>query len=145
MSSNSGSSSQNAQAAADSPAASQCTISIDCSAALANRDKLSAGIIQNMPANGLILSPSAIELAEGDTAFSVLQKACSVAGISLDYTGGLFGGSAYVRSIGPIGEFDCGPQSGWTYTVNGQMVFVGASDYVMQPGDTLTWSYTCSL
>lgn len=142
---NSNSPGQADQKEPSAPAASQCTISIDCSAALANRDKLSAGIIQNLPASGLILSPSAIELAEGDTAFSVLQKACSTAGISLDYTGGLFGSSAYVRSIGPIGEFDCGSQSGWTYMVNGQMVFAGASDYVLQPGDTLTWSYTCSL
>lgn len=125
--------------------ASTCTISIDCSAALANSNQLSAGIAEALPANGLILAPSAVELAEKATAFDVLKSACSVANIPLDYSGGFLGSSMYVRSIGPIGEFDCGSQSGWTYTVNNQMVFTSASDYVLKPGDVLCWTYTCEL
>lgn len=137
---------QNTPGAAGAPAAnSRCTISIDCSAALDNADQLSASIRQNLPANGLILAPSQIEIADSATAFDALKNACSMAGIPLDYTGGFLGSQAYVKKIGPIGEFDCGPQSGWTYTINGQMVFASASECRLQPGDTLVWSYTCGL
>ncbi len=121
------------------------TISINCTTALDHADSLASGILQKLPANGYLLAPSQIEITEGASAFDTLKQACLMAGIPIDYSEGPFGGSAYVRSIGPIGEFDCGPESGWTFTVNGQMIFSSASDYKMQPGDVLVWSYSCGL
>lgn len=131
--------------AAGAAPTSICTISIDCSAALENPGKLSADIMRSLPSNGLMLAPSQIALSEGSTALDVLKDACSMTGIPIDCTGGFLGSSTYVRSIGSLGEFDCGPESGWTYTVNGQMIPASASDCKIQPGDVLIWSYTCSL
>lgn len=50
----------------------------------------------------------------------------------------------YVTSIGGLSEKDCGEQSGWTYLVNDEMPEVGASDYVCNDGDVITWTYVLS-
>ena len=54
-------------------------------------------------------------------------------------------GSVYVEGIHYLYEFSCGPTSGWVYTVNGEFPNYSCSDYVLQDGDVIQWSYTCDL
>ncbi len=43
-----------------------------------------------------------------------------------------------------LGEFDCGDQSGWMYSVNNVFPNVGASAYTVSYGDIIRWQYTAS-
>ncbi|MBQ2251339.1 MAG: DUF4430 domain-containing protein, partial [Clostridia bacterium] len=47
--------------------------------------------------------------------------------------------------INNIGEMDFGDVSGWTYTVNGEVATVGASEYVLKDGDVIEWKYALTL
>ena len=58
-----------------------CTISIDCSSILDNRDDLKAEKAEFVPSDGWILEPEEVSFKSGDTAFDVLKNACNQAGI----------------------------------------------------------------
>ncbi len=53
--------------------------------------------------------------------------------------------SVYIEGIGNLYEFDCGPQSGWMYSVNGVYPGLGCSDYKLSEGDKIVFSFTCDL
>ena len=103
------------------------TISIDC---------------RTVPSIGMILSARSITLKEGDTVYSVLQRACSSAGIALD-TAQYPGSGVYIRGIGGVSERAHGPLSGWLYSVNGTFASVGCSRYTLKAGDVIALRYTC--
>lgn len=119
-----------------------CTIRIQCDTILENWEKLDAAKAGEVPADGLILSAD-VSFAEGETAFDVLKRACSEHGILLEYSWSPGYGSYYVEGIHNIYEFDCGPNSGWMYQVNGVFPEKGASGYNLSDGDQLIWCYTC--
>ena len=50
--------------------------------------------------------------------------------------------SAYVEGIHNLYEFDCGELSGWKYSVNGVVPGVGCSQYRLNDGDRIEWSYS---
>ena len=50
-----------------------------------------------------------------------------------------------MEGIGNLYEFDAGPLSGWTYTVNGAFVGLGSSQVAVKSGDVICWMYTCDL
>lgn len=82
-----------------------------------------------------------VDLPEKDV---TLEKDATAAD-ALEATGVEFDDSqGYVTSIGGLSEKDCGEQSGWTYLVNDEMPEVGASDYVCNDGDVITWTYVLS-
>ena len=62
---------------ATEPAAPSCTVSISCTTVLDNWDKLSESKRSIVPSNGIILGTVTVELQEGDTVFSVLQRVVS--------------------------------------------------------------------
>jgi len=84
-----------------------------------------------------------VTLQSGDTVFSVLKRACQAAGVSLD-SSQMPGYSAYIKGIGNLEEFDCGPQSGWVYSVNGAYSSTGCSKYTVKAGDAIAFRYTCN-
>lgn len=47
----------------------------------------------------------------------------------------------YVTAIGGIGENANGTNGGWVYTVNDEEVTVGCTEYVLEAGDVVQWSY----
>ena len=47
----------------------------------------------------------------------------------------------YVTAIDGIGENANGTNGGWVYTVNDEEVMVGCTEYVLEPGDVIQWSY----
>ena len=68
----------------------------------------------------------------------------TAAGLQLEASYTAAYGSYYVEGIGHLYEFDCGRESGWVYRVNGKQPNYGCSSCVVQKGDNIVWSYTCS-
>ena len=139
----SGSSGNAGNADAGLPANPTCTIAIRCNTILDHMEDLAEGKNKYVPANGTILAASTLEFSEGETVFDVLKRACSLAGIQLEYSWTPMYNSYYVEGIGNLYEFDCGNQSGWMYQVNGWYPNYGCSEYKVQNGDSIVWNYTC--
>lgn len=121
----------------------KCTITIRCDTILDNMEDLTEGKNKYVPANGVILDTSKMSFEEGETVFDVLKRACSLAGIQLEYSWTPMYNSHYIEGINHLYEFDCGPESGWMYKVNGWFPNYGASVYTLKDGDVIVWTYTC--
>lgn len=115
----------------------QCTVTISCSDILNNMDSLKPEKAGLVPESGIILSTT-VTVTEGETAYEVLRRACTNAGIPLDASAG------YVKGIQNLYEFDCGSNSGWKYTVNGMFPNYGSNAYVLKEGDSVLWNYSCN-
>ena len=120
------------------------TIEIRCDTILSNMAYLEQGKSVFVPANGVILATSRVQISEGDTAFDVLKAACSATGIQLEYSFTPLYNAYYIEGINNLYEFDCGEQSGWMYKVNGWFPNYGCSQYEMSDGDVMVWCYTCN-
>lgn len=115
------------------------TFSVDCRNAI-NYGILSQGsFAQVLPADGIILSTSAITVKNGENVMSALKKILKENRITFGITSG------YVRMIGGLSEFDCGDLSGWMYKVNGVLPPVSAKGYRLHDGDKVEFVYTCNL
>lgn len=121
-----------------------CTLTIECHTLLDNMDNVKESKKKYVPASGVILKKTKVTFTEGETVYDILKRTCKKAGIQLEvsYSGGY--GSYYVEGIGHLYEFDCGRESGWVYSVNGKQPNYGCSSCVVQKGDNIVWSYTCS-
>lgn len=127
------------------PAAPSCTVSISCTTVLDNWDKLSEAKRTVVPSNGIILGTVTVELQEGDTVFSVLQRVVSDYNIQMEYSVSPLYQTTYIEGLGNLYEKDCGARSGWMFAVNGVFPNYGASDCTVQDGDSIRWLYTCDL
>lgn len=107
-----------------------CTISIDCQTAL-NAD---ADLANAVSSGGTILGSKKVTLDQGASVYDALKA-----------TGITFSGKSYISSINSLGEGDCGPQSGWMYSVNGEYPGVGCTKYTLADGDNIKWRYTCDM
>ena len=130
---------------ATEPAAPSCTVSISCTTVLDNWDKLSEAKRSIVPSNGIILGTVTVELQEGDTVFSVLQRVVSDYNIQMEYSVSPLHQTTYIEGLGNLYEKDCGARSGWMFAVNGVFPNYGASDCTVQDGDSIRWLYTCDL
>lgn len=119
-----------------------CTLSIRCDAILDNMDQLDPAKAGYVPSDGWILYAE-MEFNQGETVFDVLQRACDDYGISMEYSYSPSYGSNYIEGINNIYEFDCGPQSGWKYQVDGWFPNYGCSGYTLSGGESITFCYTC--
>ena len=122
-----------------------CTISITCESILDHMDSMEPAKAELVPAGGIILSTTTVTVTECESAYDVLRRACTNAGIPLDASGSSGYGSAYVRGIQNIYEFDCGSLSGWKYRVNGTVPNYGCSSYILQEGDSIQFYFTTDL
>ena len=127
------------------PEKQTCTISISCSTILSNMDKLKDGKEGLVPSNGVILGSTTVEINEGESVFDVLKKVTRNSGIHMEYVNTPGYDSAYIEGIANLYENDCGNGSGWMYSVNGWYPDYGCSQYDVQNGDVIRWSYTCDL
>ena len=115
------------------------TFSVDCRNAI-NYGILSQGsFAQVLPADGIILSTSAITVKNGENVMSALKKILKENRITCGITSG------YVRMIGGLSEFDCGAYSGWMYKVNGVLPSVSTKSYPLKDGDKVEFVYTCKM
>lgn len=122
-------------AAADGPQIST-EISIRCDSVRGERE--------HIPADGVILEKTVIAVSEKSSAYDQLVAACKSRSIHMDKEESAFG-SAYVKGLANIYEFDFGDLSGWMFAVNGKFSDVGAGEYILQEGDCVEWVYTREL
>lgn len=120
-----------------------CTVSISCAAILENLDRLNAEKADLIPADGVLLAPTAVEFTEGESVFNVLKRVCRENKIHMEFSETPVYQSAYIEGIGNLYEFDCGEGSGWMYRVNDEFPNYGCSRYTLADGDTVEWVYTC--
>lgn len=113
------------------------TVSIRCDAALGHPGA------KGLPADGVILPPTEMPIAPGDTVYTLLTEAAQAFGIHVESSGGP--GMRYVQGIGNLYEFGLGDLSGWLYFVNGGSLSVGCDQCVPAPGDVIEWRYTLEM
>ena len=106
-------------------------------------DMLTPGKSSSVPSNGVILYSTRVEFSEGENVYDVLRRVCSYAGIPLQYSYTVAYGGYYIEGINDLCEFDCGPQSGWMYKVNGWFPNYGCMYYILSDGDDIVWAYSC--
>ena len=123
----------------------EVTISIDCSVILDNYDKLNTEKEEFVPEDGCILKETKVKVKEGSSVFDVLKKVCKDNKIQIESSTSPVYKSVYVEGINQLYEFDCGPQSGWMYKVNGEFPNYGCSAYTVSDGDVIEWKYTVTL
>lgn len=122
-----------------------CTLEIRCDTLLDHLDELSQGKAALVPADGQILAERSVEVQSGATVIDVLRQVLREEKIHFEYTDATAYDSAYIEGIGNLYEFDCGPQSGWMYSVNGVYPGLGCGSYTLSDGDAIVFRYTCNL
>lgn len=122
-----------------------CTLEIRCDILLEHLDVLTKGKAALVPENGQILAQTEVEFQSGDSVFDVFRKVLRERKIHFEYVDAAAYDSVYIEGIGNLYEFDCGPQSGWMYSVNGIYPGLGCSAYTLADGDVIVFQYTCDL
>lgn len=120
-----------------------CTITIRCDTVFDNVDALEKAKAPYVPESGVVLPVTTVEFTTGETVFQVLQRVCKAAQLQLEYSWTPIYDSYYIEGINHLYEFDCGPESGWMYKVNGRFPNYGCSAYELQGGEEIVWVYTC--
>ena len=120
----------------------RCTIRIVCETILDNMDKLDPAKTPYVPEDGIILDVE-VPFAPGETVIDVLKRTCEQNDLHIEYSWTPLYDSYYVEGINQIYEFDCGPESGWMYKVNGWFPNYGCSDYELSGGEEIVWCYSC--
>ena len=120
-----------------------CTITVRCDTVFDNADALEKAKAPYVPESGVVLPVITVEFTPGETVFDVLQRVCKVSELQLEYSWTPLYDSYYVEGINHLYEFDCGPESGWMYKVNGWFPNYGCSSYELQGGEEIIWVYTC--
>lgn len=120
-----------------------CSVLIECSAILKNKDKLPKEKLGLVPEDGIILQKETL-FTDGESAFDCVQKLCRENKIHLESSFTPAYNSRYIEGINNIYQLDCGPSSGWMYFINGESINVGLSEYKPKDGDSVELRYTCS-
>ena len=123
------------------------TFAIDCASVFAHEKDLDPAVKPYLPEDGIIFADAVLVLRPGDTVFDLLKRVCRAKAIQMEFQGAdknAFG-TVYVQGIQYLYEFSCGPYSGWTFTVNGEMPDRGCSDFHPEDGDAIRWVYSCEL
>lgn len=118
----------------------QITLQIHCTAILDKRELWRDGIEEVVPENGIFYSGACV-LQDGDSVYDILKRICGENNIALDSQYTPLYGSYYIKGIGNLYEFDCGDESGWRYSVNGEIPGTGCSDYKAKSGDKIVFFY----
>ena len=122
-----------------------CTLEVRCDTLLAKMDQLAAEKAALVPENGVLLETVEVELTGGESVFDVFRKVLREEKLHFEYVDASAYDSVYIEGIGNLYEYDCGPQSGWMYSVNGVYPGLGCSAYTLADGDVIVFNYTCDL
>lgn len=122
-----------------------CTLEIRCDTLLTQLDKVPAEKVTLVPEDGIMLAATKVEFIGGESVFDVFRKVLREEKIHFEYVDASAYDSVYIEGIGNIYEFDCGPQSGWMFSVNDVYPGLGCSAYTLADGDVIVFSYTCDL
>ena len=121
----------------------KCTFSINCSTVFDNLDRINAGIVETLPADGWIYLAKKVEFTEGESVFDILLRVTREESIHMESNSNPALKSKYVEGIHNLYEFDAGELSGWTYKINGKGMGYGSSSSYPKDGDIIEWVYTC--
>ena len=122
-----------------------CTLEVRCDTLLGKLDQMTPEKAALVPENGILLETVELEFNGGESVFDVFRKVLREEKIHFEYVDASAYDSVYIEGIGNIYEFDCGPQSGWMYSVNGVHPGLGCSAYTLADGDVIVFNYTCDL
>lgn len=122
-----------------------CTLEVRCDTLLGNLDKLTEGKAALVPEDGTLLPVTEVEFTGGNSVFDVFRQVLRDQKIHFEYVDASAYDSVYIEGIGNLYEFDCGPQSGWMYSVNDVYPGLGCSAYTLADGDAVVFSYTLDL
>lgn len=122
-----------------------CYVTISCATILDNMDQLEDGKDVLVPSNGLLFARQPVTFYAGESAYDVLSRVTTDNLIHMESRFTPAYNSAYICGIGNLYEFDCGPESGWMYCVNGWYPNYGVSNYELKDQDELQFNYTCDL
>lgn len=134
-----------------------CYVSIYCNTINDNLDMLNKAKKEFVASDGIIIENAAVQIENEDSVFEIIKKACNEntcknkckyckqSGIQIEYTYTPTFNNYYIEGIHQLYEKDCGMQSGWMYSVNGQFPNVGVSEYKVKAGDQIVFAYTCDM
>ena len=122
-----------------------CTLEVRCDTLLGKLDQMTPEKAALVPENGILLETVEIEFSGGESVFDVFRKVLREEKIHFEYVDASAYDSVYIEGIGNIYEFDCGPQSGWMFSVNGIYPGLGCSAYTLADRDVIVFNYTCDL
>jgi len=122
-----------------------CTLEVRCDVLLDKLDQLPKEKANLVPENGELLGVTEIEFNSGDSVFDIFRKQLREEKIHFEYVDASAYSSVYIEGVGNLYEYDCGPQSGWMYSVNGVHPGLGCSTYTLADGDAIVFNYTCDL
>lgn len=122
-----------------------CTLEVRCDTLLGNLDKLTEGKAALVPEDGILLPVTEVEFSGGNSVFDVFRQTLRDQKLHFEYVDASAYDSVYIEGIGNLYEFDCGPQSGWMYSVNDVYPGLGCSAYTLADGDVIVFSYTLDL
>lgn len=120
-----------------------CTLTFSCAPVLDQLDALDADKTSLIPEDGVLLSVDNAAFASGDTVFDLTLREIQARKLHIEFTTSPVYGSVYIEGIFNLYEFDCGPLSGWVYTVNGLSPSVGCGEYALEDGDAVQWLFVC--
>lgn len=118
-----------------------CTVTVECTSLLYHMDKLKEGHEEFVPDDGYIIKDYTYKAKKGYTAYDALKDACKKNDIKLTAKSTSYG--TYVSGINNLDEFDCGDQSGWMYSVNGQFPNTSCGNLTVKDKDNIIFEYTC--
>ena len=122
-----------------------CTLEVRCDTLLGKLDQMTPEKAALVPENGILLETVELEFNGGESVFDVFRKVLREEKIHFEYVDASAYDSVYIEGIGNIYEFDCGPQSGWMFSVNDVYPGLGCSAYTLADGDVIVFHYTCDL
>ena len=122
-----------------------CTLEIRCDVLLDHLDQMTEAKADLVPEDGTLLAATEVEFSGGDSVFDVFRQVLREQKLHFEYIDATAYDSVYIEGIGNLYEYDCGPQSGWMYSVNGIYPGLGCSAYTLADGDVIVFRYTCDL
>ena len=122
-----------------------CTLEVRCDTLLQNLDQLPEEKRVLVPEDGILLAVREVEFTGGNSVFDVFRQTLREEKLHFEYMDASAYDSVYIEGIGNLYEFDCGPQSGWMYSVNGICPGLGCSAYTLADGDVILFRYTCDM
>ena len=122
-----------------------CTLEVRCDTLLGKLDQMTPEKAALVPENGILMETVELEFNGGESVFDVFRKVLREEEIHFEYVDASAYDSVYIEGIGNIYEFDCGPQSGWMFSVNDVYPGLGCSAYTLADGDVIVFHYTCDL
>lgn len=116
------------------------SFTIECKNIINRPDLWRDGLGEILPKNGVFYSGKR-KYRKGMTVYDELKNICEEEHIFLDSRFTPLYDTYYVSGIGNLYEFDCGSESGWKYSVNGDIPGFGASKYKIKEGDKVVFFY----